>query len=158
MSERTALAIPPIVTCRHGVKFYGANVGSCHNSGHTGLTGPTTLLGINYLFRMLSLQGTNHVDLECIEITQPATCTSQGKQENLITNTAMTQGVATYSWSYFGSDQLPALGESVTITGTNQRRWRLQRCRRHHHLHHRSRSGFRHIHNRRVLGERGVCC
>lgn len=101
-----------------GVKFLGKNAGSCHTAGHTGTLNPTQLIGINFLFRMLSLQGTNNVDVECVDITQLTTCTSQGKQENTITNTSLSGGVATYSWTWPGSDQKPAVGMPITVTGT----------------------------------------
>jgi hypothetical protein len=100
-----------------GVKFYGVGTGACHDASHTGVTNPTQFIGINFLFRMFSLQGTNNVDMECLDITQLATCTSQGKTDVSITNTSLTGNVATYSWTW-SFDQHIALGEPITVTGT----------------------------------------
>jgi hypothetical protein len=61
-----------------GVSIFGKNRGSCHTAGHTGLVNPTVLSGINDDFEVLNLQGSNNTDLECLEITQPDTCTGAG--------------------------------------------------------------------------------
>jgi Putative Ig domain len=67
------LPVPP-----SGVTIKGQNYGNCHTAGHTGLVNPTVLSGINGVFTVLDVQGTNNVTISCIEITQPDTCTTSG--------------------------------------------------------------------------------
>jgi hypothetical protein len=73
------LPIFPSGTAASPTRIVGANTGSCHNSAHTGLVNPTVLEGSGWgAFTVLNLQGTNYVDVSCIEITQPDTCTRLG--------------------------------------------------------------------------------
>ncbi len=62
----------------NNVTIKGQNYGNCHTAGHTGLVNPTILSGINGVFTVLFVQGTNGVTISCIEVTQPDTCTSAG--------------------------------------------------------------------------------
>jgi Putative Ig domain len=61
-----------------GTTIKGQNYGSCHKADHTGLVNPTILSGINGVFAVLQVEGTNGVSISCIEVTQPDTCTSAG--------------------------------------------------------------------------------
>jgi hypothetical protein len=73
------LPIFPSGTAASPTRIVGANAGSCHNSAHTGLVNPTVLEGSGWgAFAVLNLQGTNHVSVSCIEVTQPDTCTRLG--------------------------------------------------------------------------------
>ncbi len=69
---------PPSGTALNPTRIIGQNAGSCHTSQHTGLVNPTILSGIAGAFAVLDLQGTNYVQLSCIEITQPDNCSTQG--------------------------------------------------------------------------------
>lgn len=69
---------PPNGTSGSPTTFRGVNYASCHNSTHTGLTGPTILSGINNVFSDFNVQNTNYVTLECLEFTQPDFCTTSG--------------------------------------------------------------------------------
>jgi hypothetical protein len=62
----------------NSVSVLGLNTGNCHNANHTGLTGPTVLSAVNGAFEVLNLQASNHVTLQCLEVTQPDTCTHMG--------------------------------------------------------------------------------
>jgi hypothetical protein len=62
----------------NNVTIKGQNYGNCHTAGHTGLVNPTVLSGINGVFTVLYVPGTNGVTISCIEVTQPDTCTSAG--------------------------------------------------------------------------------
>jgi Putative Ig domain len=68
----------PSGTSESPTRVLGLNTGNCHNSGHTGLVNPTVLSAVNGAFEVFNLQGTAYPDLECIEITQPDTCTNSG--------------------------------------------------------------------------------
>lgn len=102
----------------NGVRFLGMNAGNCHKSDHSGLLNPTVLLGINHVFRVLDAEGTQSPDIECLDISSMNTCTVENVQQNPITNTALTSGVATYTWTYSGSGYKPVAGMPVTVTGT----------------------------------------
>jgi len=67
-------AFPSGTSTQH-TRILGQNVGSCHDSGHTHLVNPTILSGINTTFSILDTRGTNYVDIDCIMLTQPDTCT-----------------------------------------------------------------------------------
>lgn len=69
---------PPSGTALNPTRIIGQNAGSCHTSGHTGLVTPTILSAVGGVFAVLDVQGTNYVELSCIEITQPDNCTTQG--------------------------------------------------------------------------------
>ncbi len=73
------LPVPPSGTALNPTRIIGQNAGSCHTSQHTGLVNPTILSGIAGAFAVLDLQGTNYVQLSCIEITQPDNCTQSGQ-------------------------------------------------------------------------------
>jgi hypothetical protein len=62
----------------NNVSILGLNAGNCHNSSHTALTAPTVLSAVNGAFEVINLQGTNNVTLQCLEVTQPDTCTLLG--------------------------------------------------------------------------------
>jgi hypothetical protein len=70
------LPAPPSGTAAQHTRILGQNAGSCHDSGHTHLVNPTVLSGIDNAFAVLDTRGTNYVDISCIEITQPDTCTN----------------------------------------------------------------------------------
>jgi hypothetical protein len=72
------LPVFPSGTAASPTRIIGANAGSCHNATHTNLVNPTVLEGINDTYQVLNLQGTNHVQISCIEVTQPDTCTRMG--------------------------------------------------------------------------------
>jgi hypothetical protein len=65
----------PSGTSGNTTKVYGANRGSCHNAGHTALVNPTVLVGINAAFSVIRLDAQAYGDVQCIDITQPDTCT-----------------------------------------------------------------------------------
>jgi len=69
------LPAPPSGTSSQHTRILGQNAGNCHDSGHTHLVNPTVLSGINTAFTVLDTHGTEYVDISCIEITQPDTCT-----------------------------------------------------------------------------------
>jgi putative Ig domain-containing protein len=69
---------PPSGTALNPTRIIGQNAGSCHTSQHTGLVNPTILSGLAGAFAVLDVQGTNYVQLSCIEITQPDNCTNAG--------------------------------------------------------------------------------
>jgi hypothetical protein len=68
----------PSGTSESPTRVLGLNTGNCHNSGHTGLVKPTVLSAVNGAFEVFNLQGTSYSDIECVEITQPDTCTRAG--------------------------------------------------------------------------------
>jgi hypothetical protein len=70
------LPAPPSGTSGQHTRILGQNAGSCHDSGHTHLVNPTILSGISSAFAVLDTRSTNFVDISCIEITQPDTCTN----------------------------------------------------------------------------------
>jgi hypothetical protein len=70
------LPAPPSGTAAQHTRILGQNAGSCHDSSHTHLVNPTILSGINTVFAVLDTRATNYVDISCIEITQPDTCTN----------------------------------------------------------------------------------
>ncbi|WP_353063659.1 putative Ig domain-containing protein [Tunturibacter psychrotolerans] len=70
------LPAPPSGTAAQHTRILGQNAGSCHDSAHTHLVNPTVLSGIDNAFAVLDTRGTNYVDISCIEITQPDTCTN----------------------------------------------------------------------------------
>ncbi len=70
------LPAPPNGTAAHPTRILGANFGHCHNSAHTGLVGPPQLVAINGEFYTLTLQNTDFIDLECLDLTDAAGCTS----------------------------------------------------------------------------------
>ncbi len=70
---------PPSGTALNPTRIIGQNAGSCHTSQHTGLVNPTILSGIAGAFAVLDVQGTDYVQLSCIEITQPDNCTQSGQ-------------------------------------------------------------------------------
>jgi len=67
---------PPSGTASNPTRILGQNAGSCHDSAHTHLVNPTVLSGINGIFAGIDLRGTEYVQISCIEITQPDTCTT----------------------------------------------------------------------------------
>nr|WP_311719288.1 putative Ig domain-containing protein [Edaphobacter lichenicola] len=69
------LPAPPSGTAGQHTRILGQNAGNCHDSGHTHLVNPTILSGIDAAFVVLDTRGTDYVDISCIEITQPDTCT-----------------------------------------------------------------------------------
>lgn len=93
-----------------GTKILGKNAGHCG-------TDYTVWSGIHGLFWMLNVEGSDHVDLECIEITQPDPCSKVGNNPTTITSTQMSGGSAVYGWTK-GYYNPPKVGEPVTITGT----------------------------------------
>jgi hypothetical protein len=70
------LPAPPSGTASQHTRILGQNAGSCHDSAHTHLVNPTVLSGINNAFAVLDTRGTDYVDISCIEVTQPDTCTT----------------------------------------------------------------------------------
>jgi Putative Ig domain len=70
------LPAPPSGTASQHTRILGQNAGSCHDSAHTHLVNPTVLSGIDNAFAVLDTRGTNYVDISCIEVTQPDTCTT----------------------------------------------------------------------------------
>ena len=70
------LPAPPSGTASQHTRILGQNAGNCHDSEHTHLVNPTVLSGINNAFAVLDTRNTNYVDISCIEITQPDTCTN----------------------------------------------------------------------------------
>ncbi|WP_353063654.1 putative Ig domain-containing protein [Tunturibacter psychrotolerans] len=70
------LPAPPSGTAAQHTRILGQNAGSCHDSAHTHLVNPTVLSGINNAFAVLDTRATDYVDISCIEITQPDTCTN----------------------------------------------------------------------------------
>ncbi|MBB5342496.1 Ig domain-containing protein [Tunturibacter empetritectus] len=72
------LPAPPSGTSGQHTRILGQNAGNCHDSGHTHLVNPTILSGIDAAFVVLDTRGTDYVDISCIEITQPDTCTTVG--------------------------------------------------------------------------------
>jgi hypothetical protein len=70
------LPAPPSGTAAQHTRILGQNAGNCHDSAHTHLVNPTVLSGIDNAFAVLDTRGTNYVDISCIEITQPDTCTA----------------------------------------------------------------------------------
>jgi hypothetical protein len=114
----------PSGTSAHPTRVYGANVGSCHDSGHTQLNNPTVLSLLNDSFWGLSLANSNYTDVECIEITQPDTCNVVGGGSTPIVKTSLTGGVASYVYyDQFGNP--PLLTQIVNITGTTNGSGRL---------------------------------
>jgi hypothetical protein len=101
---------PPSGTASAPTRILGANAGQCG-------TNYTMLSGIHGIFWMFTVQGTNWVDMECLEFTQPDPCTKVGLNTTNITSTQMSGGVATYGWTK-GYYNPPKVGEPVTITGT----------------------------------------
>jgi len=69
------LPAPPSGTASDPTRILGQNAGACHDSGHTHLVNPTVLSGIDNAFAVLDTRGTDYVEISCIEITQPDTCT-----------------------------------------------------------------------------------
>lgn len=99
------------------VHFLGVGAGACHDSGHTGVTNATKLIGINDTFFVFALTATTLDDVECFDISGGETCTQVGEGSSAITNTQQTGTVATYNWTYsFGTALV--LGEPITVTGT----------------------------------------
>jgi Putative Ig domain len=70
------LPAPPSGTASQHTRILGQNAGNCHDSAHTHLVNPTVLSGIDNAFAVLDTRGTNYVDISCIEVTQPDTCTT----------------------------------------------------------------------------------
>jgi hypothetical protein len=70
------LPAPPSGTASDHTRILGQSAGNCHDSGHTHLVNPTILSGIDNAFAVLDTRSTNYVDISCIEITQPDTCTN----------------------------------------------------------------------------------
>jgi len=62
----------------NNVTIKGQNYGSCHNAFPGGLKFPTILSGINKVFYVLDVAGTNGMTVSCVEITQPDNCTDSG--------------------------------------------------------------------------------
>lgn len=77
---------PPSGTAGAHTKILGQNVGSCHDSAHTHLVNPTILSGIAGAFSILDLRSTNYVDISCIAVTQPDTCTTVGNGTGMCGN------------------------------------------------------------------------
>ena len=101
---------PPSGTASAPTRILGANAGHCG-------TDYTVLSGIHGLFVLLSVEATDWVDMECVELTQPDPCTKVGQNPTDITSTQMVAGTATYGWTK-GYYSPPQIGEPVTITGT----------------------------------------
>jgi hypothetical protein len=57
---------------------YDGDHGACHQTFPGGLNHPTILSGINKVFWVLNVGGTNGMAVSCIEITQPDACTDSG--------------------------------------------------------------------------------
>jgi hypothetical protein len=111
-------AFPSGTSTAH-TKIIGQNAGSCHTlTPNPGLVTPTLLSGINDAFRVFNLQGTDFVDISCIAIVQPDTCTLSGPASNPIDFTSLSGGVASYIWHNTGVGNLPLNSQNVTITGT----------------------------------------
>ncbi|NYF90957.1 beta strand repeat-containing protein [Tunturibacter empetritectus] len=72
------LPVPPSGTAGQHTRILGQNAGNCHDSAHTHLVNPTVLSGIDNAYWVLDVQGSNYVDVSCIEVTQPDTCTTAG--------------------------------------------------------------------------------
>jgi len=70
------LPAPPSGTASNPTRILGQNTGACHDSAHTHLVNPTVLSGIDNAFAILDTRSTNYVEISCIEITQPDTCTN----------------------------------------------------------------------------------
>ena len=62
----------------NNVTIKGQNFGNCHNTFPGGLNHPTILSGINGVFYVLGVSGSNGVTVSCFEITQPDSCTGSG--------------------------------------------------------------------------------
>lgn len=69
------LPAPPAGTSSAHTRILGQNAGNCHSSDHTHLNFPTVLSGISGAFAVLDTRGTNFLDISCIEVTQPDSCT-----------------------------------------------------------------------------------
>jgi hypothetical protein len=109
----------PSGTASAHTKIIGQNAGSCHTlTPNPGLVTPTLLSGINDAFRVFNLQGTDFVDISCIAIVQPDTCTLSGPASNPIDFTVLGGGSASYIWHNTGVGNLPLNAQNVTITGT----------------------------------------
>jgi hypothetical protein len=100
----------PSGTAANPTRFLGKNARSCG-------TNYTVLSGIQGTFWLMNVQGTNWVDLECIEFTQGDHCSKLGQNPTNITSTQMNGGTATFGWTK-GYYNPPKVGEPVTITGT----------------------------------------
>ncbi len=83
----------PSMVLPANTKIYGYGVGNCHQtdpnlssssaltaawSGHGELKNATKLVGINGLYTFFDLQGSTGPDLECLDMSQPDTCTIAG--------------------------------------------------------------------------------
>jgi hypothetical protein len=70
------LPILPSGTASQHTKVLGQNAGSCHDTAHSHLVNPTILSGISAAFDVLDVRATNYVDISCVEVTQPDSCTA----------------------------------------------------------------------------------
>jgi hypothetical protein len=104
------LPAPPSGTAGQHTRILGQNAGSCHDSGHTHLVNPTVLSGIDNAYWVLDTRATNYVDISCIEITQPDTCTwaastgTPGACGNNVPNSVRVGGIVLN----YGTDQGPS--------------------------------------------------
>lgn len=113
---------PPNFTSFIGWCARGANVcqvGTAVGPNPTLALNPTTSWSLlNNIGAGLELDFTTGIDIEGIDITQPATCTLGGITFLAVSNTSMTSGTATYVVSNPGSSLSPVVGEPITVTGT----------------------------------------
>lgn len=77
---------PPSGVASDPTRILGANAaalgGTCHDPGHTGLVGAPQLVGVNQVFYLLSLGGTNYEDIECLALTSASEPTGQDWAKN----------------------------------------------------------------------------
>ena len=103
-----------------GVTIKGQNTGSCHNSGHTALNFPTILSGLNGVFEVLNLQGTNNVTIECVAVTSPDTCNQllNGSSQGLAYS-SLSGGTATYVEYVTAGSNNPLPTQRMNVTSTH---------------------------------------
>jgi len=107
-------------TAANPTRILGANAGNCHTPGHTGTTNATKLVGINGAYWMWSLQGSQSVDMECFDFSQPDTCTSvSSNYEITVQDSALSGGTATYQVEqFYGGGTILAPTERINIAGS----------------------------------------
>ena len=96
----------------NNVTIKGQNYGNCHQPNHSGLNNPTILSGLNGVFAVLQVGGTQGVTISCVEITQPDTCTSAGTGAGRCTQSSNYVGYAGLMLEY-QTGQGPA---NITLT------------------------------------------
>lgn len=73
---------PPSGTATQHTRILGRqdylSPGSCHNAAHTGLVNAPMLAGVDDTYYVLDLEGTNYVDIECLDLTDATQTESPG--------------------------------------------------------------------------------